>query len=85
MVTSSKLGQAVAGVLFLFVLAGDQDLEQIKNCCVEQLKGGVLTTIDSIVREIDTLTLDREASFFNIDNLEGKGIIIYDAWLNAHA
>lgn len=47
--------------LFRFILAGDQDLEQIKNCCVEQLKGGVLTTLDSIVHEIDTLTLDRKA------------------------
>ena len=59
-------------LLFRFVLAGDQDLEQIKNCCVEQLKGGVLTTIDSIIHEIDTLTIDREAFFVNINNLEGK-------------
>ena len=72
-------------VSFQFVLAVDQDLEQPQSCCVEHLKEGVLTTIDSIVREIDTLTLDREASFFNIDNLEGKGIIFYDIWLNFHA
>ena len=57
---------------FQFVLAGDRDIEQIKSCCAEQLKGGVLTTIDAVVHEIDALILEQEAFSVNIDNLEGK-------------
>ena len=59
---------------FQFVLAGDKDMDQLKECCVDQLKKGIFTTIYNLVNGMGTILLEGNTFFFNIVKLERKPI-----------
>ena len=68
------LDQLEENIFFQFILAGDQNIEQLKDCCIDQLKQGVFVTRNNLVNEMGTLILEPNAFFFSIVTLEGKNI-----------
>jgi len=64
---------------FQFVLAGNKDMDQIKECCEDQLKQGIFTTIYGLVNDMGTLILEENTFFLHFVKLEGKPIENYEA------